>query len=156
MLTFPPSLRGPVEAGFSRRETERFITTQPASGAYFFEIVSDDAPMYFTLNFVFTREQALVFRAWLRQNNFEILTGAQFEIDLSTEGGITTQVAAFTPGGIPQLSSESGKIVNYTAEIMVQRFNEPSLGSEDLILGASELGGSLLLDVIVQNDLPGA
>lgn len=154
MLTFPPSLRGPVEAGYSRRETERFTTSQPASGAYYYEIVSDDAPMYFTLNFVFTRAEAMVFRAWLRQNNFEILTGAQFEIDLSTEDGITTQIAAFTPSGIPQLSSESGRIVSYNAEIMVQKFNEPSLGSEELILGVANSGGSYLLQEIVNNDMP--
>lgn len=154
MLEFPSFIRGPVEAGFSRQETPRFDTSQPASGAYYAEIVSDDAPMYFSVNFVLTREEALYFRAWLRQNNFEILTGAQFEIELSTEDGLTTQIASFTPSGIPQLSSESGRIVNYTGEILVQRFNEPTAGFEDLILGVASLGGSYLLQEIVNNDMP--
>ena len=154
MLEFPSFIRGPVEAGFSRQETPRFDTSQPASGAYYAEIVSDDAPMYFSVNFVLTREEALYFRAWLRQNNFEILTGAKFEITLSTEDGLTTQVASFTPNGIPQLSSESGRIVNYTGEILVQRFNEPTAGFEDLILGVASLGGSYLLQEIVNNDMP--
>ena len=153
MLEFPSFIRGPVEAGFSRQETPRFDTSQPASGAYFSEIVSDDAPMYFSVNFVLTREEALYFRAWLRQNNFEILNGAQFEIELSTEGGLTTQVASFTPSGIPQLSSESGRVVNYTGEIMVQRFNEPSAGFEDLILGVVASGGAYQLQYLINEDL---
>ena len=153
MLEFPSFIRGPVEAGFSRQETPRFDTSQPASGAYFSEIVSDDAPMYFSVNFVLTREEALYFRAWLRQNNFEILNGAQFEIELSTEEGITTQVASFTPSGIPQLSSESGRIVNYTGEILVQRFNEPSAGFEDLILDIGASGGSYQLQYLINEDL---
>lgn len=153
MLEFPSFIRGPVEAGFSRQETPRFDTSQPASGAYYAEIVSDDAPMYFSVNFVLTREEALYFRAWLRQNNFEILTGAQFEIELSTEDGITTQIASFTPSGIPQLSSESGRIVNYTGEILVQRFNEPSTEFDDLILGVGASGGSYQLQYLINEDL---
>jgi len=153
MLEFPSFIRGPVEAGFSRQETPRFDTSQPASGAYFSEIVSDDAPMYFSVNFVLTREEALYFRAWLRRNNFEILTGAQFEIELSTEEGITTQIASFTPSGIPQLSSESGRIVNYTGEILVQKFNEPSAQFDDLILGIGASGGSYQLQYLINEDL---
>jgi hypothetical protein len=154
MLEFPSFIRGPVEAGYSRDETPRFGTSQPASGAYYSEIVSDDAPMFFSVNFVLTRDEAAGFRAWLRLNNYEILTGGQFKILLSTEDGITEQVASFTPNGIPQLSSESGRVVNYSGEILVQRFNEPSLGSEDLVLGALELGGRSLLDTIVNIDMP--
>ena len=149
MLEFPSFIRGPVEAGFSRQETPRFDTSQPASGAYFSEIVSDDAPMYFSVNFVLTREEALYFRAWLRQNNFEILTGAQFEIELSTEDGLTTQIASFTPSGIPQLSSESGRIVYYTGEILVQKFNEPSAQFDDLILGIGASGGAYQLQYLI-------
>ena len=153
MLEFPSFIRGPVEAGFSRQETPRFDTSQPASGAYYAEIVSDDAPMYFSVNFVLTREEALYFRAWLRQNNFEILTGAQFEIELSTEDGLTTQIASFTPSGIPQLSSESGRIVNYTGEILVQKFNEPSAEFDDLILGIGAAGGAYQLQYLINEDL---
>lgn len=153
MLEFPSFIRGPVEPGFSRQETPRFDTSQPASGAYYAEIVSDDAPMYFSVNFVLTREEALYFRAWLRQNNFEILTGAQFEIELSTEDGITTQIASFTPSGIPQLSSESGRIVNYTGEILVQKFNEPSAEFDDLILGIGAAGGAYQLQYLINEDL---
>lgn len=154
MLIFPSFLRGPVEAGYSRRETERFTASQPASGAYYYEIVSDDAPMYFTVNFLFERYQAQAFRAWLRQNNFELLTGGQFEIQLSTEDGITTQIAAFTPTGIPQMTGESGRIISYSGEIMVQRFNEPTLGYEDLVLAAAEMGGNKYLDIAITQEMP--
>ena len=83
MLEFPSFLRGPVQANYSRNDGARFQASQPASGAYFSQIISDDVPSYFDVQFVFERDFASAFRAWLRQNSFEILTGAQFTIPLA-------------------------------------------------------------------------
>jgi hypothetical protein len=156
MLTFPSFLRGPIQASYSREETSRFGISQPASGPYFNQILSDDAPSYFNLSFVFKRSDAMAFAAWLRLNNREILTGAQFEIDLSIEDGVTTQIASFVPDGIPQYTGEVAQFITYSARIMVRKLSVPSEGLEELVIGAAELGGSELLDIIVQNDLPGA
>jgi len=154
MYVYPTFLPKPLQSGYSRDESSRFQISQPSAGAYFSQIVSDDAPSFFNLRFVMPLAQAQVFRAWLRQDNFAILNGAQFEIDLPTEDGVITQVASFLPDGIPQHTGEAGKVLFYDARVMVRKLNEPSLGGEELILGVAALGGSPLLDVIVNVDLP--
>ncbi len=154
MLVYPSTIRAPIRANYSRVETPMFDTTDPASGSYFVQINSDDSPTYFNLSFIFERESAMVFRAWLLRNNKDLLNGAQFEIDLSTESGDTTQVASFTQDGIPQYTGETTNLVYYSAKILVRRFFEPITGNEDLILGVAELGGANLLDVIVNIDMP--
>ena len=154
MYVFPAYLPRPLQASYTTDESARFQISQPGGGAYFSQIVSDDAPTYFNLRWAFPLAQAQVFRAWLRQDNFAILNGAQFEIDLPTEDGIITQTASFLPDGIPQRSGEQGHVLFYDARVMVRKLNEPSLGGEDLILGVAEMGGSPLLDVIVNVDLP--
>lgn len=156
MLIFPSFLRGPIQASYSREETPRFAISQPASGPYFAQILTDDAPTYFNVQFIFKRQYAQAFRAWLRQNEFEILTGSQFEIDLSIEDGVVTQTASFTPDGIPQYTGETAQVVAYSGRIMVRQLYEPSLGSEELLLYIAEAGGSHLLQEIVNIDMPGA
>lgn len=153
MLEFPSFLRGPVQANYSRNDGARFQASQPASGAYFAQIISDDVPSYFDVQFVFERQFAQAFRAWLRQNSFEILTGAQFEIDLSIEDGLSTQVGSFTPDGIPQCTGENANVITYSARIVVPRLYEPSAGFEDLILGVMNGGGSYQLQYLINEDL---
>ena len=55
---------------------------------------------------------------------------------------------------IPQRAGESGKVLFYSAQILVRKVIDPTEGFEDLILGVAEMGGSALLDVIVNVDLP--
>ena len=154
MLEFPSFLRGPVQANYSRNDGARFQASQPASGAYFAQIISDDVPSYFDVQFVFEREFAQAFRAWLRQNSFEILNGAQFTIQLAIEDGVSTQTGSFTPDGIPQYTGENANVITYLARIVVPRLYEPSAGFEDLVFGVASLGGSSLFDIIVNRDIP--
>lgn len=154
MLTFPTFLRGPIQAGYSRARAATYQASQPAAGAYYTQIISEDVPSYFNITFKFKKEYALAFQAWLRLNEFEITNGAQFEIPLSIEDGLVTQTASFTPSGFPQYAGEEAKMITYQAEIVVPRLNIPSLGFEDLIIGVEELGGSHLLQYIVNYDMP--
>lgn len=154
MYVYPSYLPKPLQSAYTSDESSRFITSQPSAGPYFYQIVSDDAPTVFNLRWAIPLNQAQVFRSWLNQNNFDILNGAQFEIDLPTENGIVTQVASFVPGEIPQRAGESGKVLFYSAQILVRKVIDPTEGFEDLILGVAEMGGSALLDVIVNVDLP--
>jgi len=153
MLTFPTFLRGPLQAGYSRTRAATYQTSQPAAGAYYTQIISEDVPDYFNVTLKFERQYALAFQAWLRLNDGEIRNGAQFEIDLSIEDGLVTQIASFTPSGFPQYAGEEAKIITYQAEIVVPRLSIPSLGFEDLIIGVAELGGSNLLQKIVNYDM---
>lgn len=154
--TFPAFLNKPLQSTFSRVEGGRFSATDPASGAYIARIDTDDVACVFNVSFTFGRDEALAFRAWQRIDNYAVLNGAQFNIDIYVEGGFVTQVASFTPDGIPQQTSVNAEFYNYSATIIVQRMVEIGVGSEELIIGAVELGGFDLLDEIVNNELPGA
>lgn len=154
MYSYPSYLRGPLEASLSTDETARFQSSEPASGPYFAQIISDDSPTYYNLTFVFEYQYHLAFRAWLRQDNFAIMSGAQFEMILSTEDGEVMQVCSFTPDGIPQRTKFEGNNIYYQARIIVRKLNEPTLGQEDLILGLLELGNFATLDIIVNVDMP--
>jgi len=153
--TFPtfPGTR-PLQAEYSYEHSTRFMTSQPASGPYYSQILQDDAPTYFNLSFVMTLQYAQAFRAWCRQDNYAVLNGAQFNIGLPIEDGIVTQVASFTPDGIPQVTGEVNKLIYYSARVLVRKLNEPTDGSEDLILFMAENSGSDLLQVIVNEDMP--
>lgn len=154
MYAYPSFLPKPLQSGYSVDEMARFQISQPSAGAYYSQIVSDDAPAYFNLRFVMPLYHAEVFRAWLTQDNYAILTGAQFEIDLPTEHGILTQTASFTPDGIPQKTGESGKLIFYSAKVMVRKVVDPNIGNESLILSIASLGNPALLDTIVNIDMP--
>lgn len=154
--TFPPALNRILQQGFSRQEQSRFSSTQPASGAYFSRLDSDDAAVVYNVSFQFSQDEALAFRAWLRLDNFAVLNGAEFNIDIYGEGGTSTQVASFTPDGVPQVTGSNAEHLIYSCRMIVQRMNEIGVGSEELIVGAVNLGGFALLDEIVNNDLPGA
>lgn len=149
MLTFPTFLRGPLQAGYSRSTAATYQTSQPAAGAYYTQIISEDVPSYFTVSFTFKREFAMAFQAWLRLNDGEIKNGAQFQIPLSIEDGLTTQTGSFTPSGYPQYAGERAGIVSYNAEIVVPRLYIPTAGSEDLVLAVAEMGGNSLLDIAI-------
>jgi hypothetical protein len=119
--TFPAELNKPTQAAFSREESPRFDTSQPASGPYYVRIMQDDSPVFFNVSFLFDQDDALAFRAFVRQDNFALLNGAEFNINIPLESGTVAQVASFTPDGAPQL--DGLRVINapYTCRIMVLR-----------------------------------
>lgn len=112
-----------LDSGFSREMSSRFQISQPASGPYFVQILQDDAPVFFNVQWTLTRQQAFEFMLWLRNDTAAVLNGAQFNAQLWTESGFTNQVCSFTPDGLPQLSSIAGNTMSYAARIMVRRLN---------------------------------
>lgn len=154
--TYPTGLRLPLQSGYSREDSARFQASAPASGTYYTQIISDDAPVYVSLSWAFTAAEALSFRAWLRQDNFAILNGASFTMPVSIEGGLNNQTCYFTPDGLPQMTSETQTKKMYQAKIMIRQLDEFGEGSEDLIIGAIGLGDFGLLDIAINNDYPEA
>ena len=63
----------------------------------FTSINADDAPMSFGLTWRFTRNQIEQFRDWLEADNFAVLNGEQFDINLPTDTGIILQSVSFSP-----------------------------------------------------------
>lgn len=152
--TYPTGLRLPLQSNYSREESARFQASSPASGPYFTQIITDDAPVYVNLSWTFTASEALAFRAWLRQDNFAIMNGASFNMPVSIEGGLQVQTCYFTPDGVPQMTSETQTKKMYQAKVMVRKLDEFGEGSEDLIIGAIALGEFELLDQAINKDYP--
>lgn len=110
------------ESRYSRSEGQRFIASQPSAGPYFVQIVSDDVPVYFDFEIVAKNQaDALAFRSWLISDNFAVLSGATFTMQLWTEYGLTVQTASFADGGTPQLVSTIGNIFIYSCRISLNR-----------------------------------
>ena len=122
--TLPDEIRLRVlDSGFNRDMSSRFITSQPSAGPYFAQIVQDDAPVYFSVQWTLHKQNAFNFMLWLRNDNGAVLNGAQFNAQIWTEAGFVNQVCSFTPDGIPQLTSIRGLTYSYNARIMVRRLN---------------------------------
>lgn len=154
--TLPAILNAQIQQnGYGKRADARFITSQPAAGSYYAQIRSEDVPTYFDLTLQLDANDALVFDVFLRSDNYAVLNGAQFNITLLTEDGMTEQVASFPPDAIPQLVGVNAFTYTYSMRVMVPRLNKPSAGSEDLILFMANNGGASLLQEIVNYDMPG-
>jgi len=155
MIQFPPLLNKKIkQEGYGREDTARFAISEPASGPHYAQLLSDDAPSFFRLQMNLRSHEAQFFRTWLNSNNFAVLAGAQFEIKLMTEDGMTTQIVSFVPDGIPQMTNFAGGRFTYSMRVIVRKVTGPSTGFEDLIIGISNMGGSPLLQRIVNNLLP--
>lgn len=152
MIQFPAALNSKIkQEGYGREDSARFAISEPASGPHYAQLLSDDAPSFFNLRMDLRNHDAQFFRTWLNSNNFAVLTGAEFEIKLMTEDGMTTQVASFLPDGIPQVTNFAGGRFTYSMRVIVRKVTGPSAGFEDLIIGISNMGGSPLLQRIVNN-----
>jgi hypothetical protein len=155
ILQFPPILNKKIKQdGYRREDGSRFAISEPASGPHYAQLLTDDAPSIFTLRMRLNRQYARLFRAWQRSNNYAVLHGQQFQINLMTEDGMLPQVAAFLPDGIPQMTELSGAFFTYSMRIIVRRINEPSEGYEDLVIGMSTMGNTDILQHTVNNEMP--
>jgi hypothetical protein len=117
-----PAVASILESDYSRQEGSRFTSSAPAAGPYYTQIISDDVPTFYPLTIVLKSvADAEAFRDWLNADDYAVLTGALFNVDLWSEFGLLSQEAAFTPDGIPQLTSTVRNIYYYSARIVVSR-----------------------------------
>lgn len=141
-----PAVASILESGYAREEGARFTASAPAAGPYYTQIISDDVAAFHPLTIVIKSvADATAFREWLNADNCAVLTGALFNIDLWSELGLLSQEAAFTPDGIPQLTSTVRNIFYYSARIVVNRPLGPSvlITAEDGDFLSTEAGDNL-------------
>lgn len=125
--TYPSTLRGVLQAAFTRFELPYTDQSDPASGTPFINVVSDDISMVFEVSFVFTAAEMAEFKDWLKQDNESILRGATFSIDLPTENGIAIQEAIFAPDGIPKIDGVTNNTYRLSAKIIARAYEESIL-----------------------------
>lgn len=155
MNQFPSLLNEEItQQGYSREDGARFLVSEPASGPHYAQLLTDDVPSIFSLQMVINSQHAMLFRAWQRSNNYAVLHGEQFLINLRTEDGMLPQVASFVPNGIPQVQNISGDMITYSMEVLVRKLNENSPDFESFYWRINELGDSNLLQTITNDYLP--
>ena len=121
MATFPTEINNMIlQNGYTRDETSRFISSEPASGTPFVQIESDDAVFIFNASVRLDQSQAFAFRSWMNAGNAAVMVGAEFDIVLWGESGFSTYKARFTDNGIPQLTGVNALTFNYSFQIMVR------------------------------------
>jgi hypothetical protein len=119
--TFPDYLIVRAD-GYQWREESRFITSQPAAGSYYSQIVSDDVPVFIEFEIVAqSQPEALAFRSWLISDNFAVLSGAPFNMPIWTEYGLNMEVVSFTPDGLPRLSQAIRGVYIYSARVLLNK-----------------------------------
>lgn len=152
-IDFPEYLNKVQQSSFSRTRSEGFVTSDPASGPAFYVIETEDLPTVYNVEFIFSPDESLTFSAWQRKYK-DVLFGALFNMRVYGEGEDKLQEVRFTQGGTPQLVGVQSLQNVYRAQIECRKVIEDGEGSEDLILGVAENGGSDLLQIIVNNDMP--
>lgn len=155
MNQFPSVLNDQItQQGYNREDGARFMVSEPASGPHYAQLLTDDVPSRFKLQMVLNAHHSRFFRAWQSNNNFAVLHGEQFLINLRTEDGMLQQVASFLPNGIPQVQNISGDMITYSMEVLVRRLNESSPEVDSFYWRIDELGDSGLLQNIINIYLP--
>jgi hypothetical protein len=119
--TFPDYLIVRAD-GYQWREESRFITSQPAAGRYFSQVVSDDVPVFIEFEIVaHSQPEAQAFRSWLIADDFAVLSGAPFNMPIWTEYGLNIEVVSFAPDGLPRLSQSIRGVYIYSARVLLNR-----------------------------------
>lgn len=154
MNQFPSVLNDQItQQGYNREDGARFMVSEPASGPHYAQLLTDDVPSRFKLQLILNGQHAALFRAWQRSNNYSVLHGEQFIINLRTEDGMLPQVACFLPNGIPQLDQIVGNTFTYRMEVLVRRLNETLTEYESFYWRLNELGSPELLQTIVNEQI---
>lgn len=140
-INWPTGLRPSIKASKSRDEVVGFRESPVTSGPSFIEPFSEDTPVFYNVEFIFTKNEARAFQSWLRVNRMK--TNApffNFPI-LIEDPNVDTQEARFTLDGYPQLRSETNAIFTYSARILIRKIVSEDEAHDDFILQLSELTG---------------
>jgi hypothetical protein len=130
---YPLSLRTIVRASKSRTQPAAFRMAEPRRGYGYAQATGTDTPVFWDLQFRFTRHEAVRFKLW-----FETLLNRgleEFTLPIRTEFGLLTHTCRFLPDRLLD-TSEEGETFTYSATIMTRAELIPSeyLDAADLIL----------------------
>ena len=148
---YPDSLRLPLMNDYSKQDASGFSINGLTAGDYAARIDTDDIYTVYNLSFVFKPEQAAIFRAWLAQDEFNMLKGAAFNIPLQTEYGVIIQVVRFTENGKPQLTGKVRGLLTYSAQVIARTQMDNVDGLDDAVFGP-QVFSTLLYPVFVPSE----
>ncbi len=154
-VQYPDRLPLPQRTSQNMTQDTGFRTTQPAIGPAIFTPITTDLKATWSLTWIFTLQQAQVFKSWLRSPTYCDSGRNWFEmaIDLGDSQGPQVQTLHFT--GMPVQTSKDGITVTWTATVICNGLNDDTADYDDWIVEAPT-GYENWLDPLVTVILPEA
>lgn len=154
-VSYPSWLPLPQRASQNMTQDTAWQTTQPAIGPAIFTPLTTDLKSTWTLQWIFTLEQAERFKSWLRSPTYCDLGRSWFEmsIDLGDQQGPQVQQLHFTE--MPVQTSKDGGTVTWTATVICNGMQDQTETYDDWIVDAQPSYG-YWLDYLVTELLPDA
>lgn len=151
---YPLHIRTILSASKSRSQPATFRIAEPRRGYGYVQEIGTDVPVFWDVEFRFTRPEAVVFDVWFRVN---LRRGVEpFTLSLDTEYGAVEHECRFMPDGLLPLRQEAN-VFSYSASIMARKRVVPQEFDDaaSLIVGLPDWSGwASLLDIAVSRNLP--
>lgn len=136
-VAYPFALNTILQAGKARSQPAAFRMAEPRRGYAYVQAVGTDTPVFWNVQFRFSRADAVRFMLW-----FVTVTerGLQeFTLPIKTEFGLVDHTCRFLDANLLD-TSESGESITYTAQIMARAQVIPAayLDAAELIIGLAD------------------
>ena len=114
---YPLDLRTVLQASKSRTQPASFRVSEPRRGFAYVQATGTDAPVFWDVEFKFTRPEAIRFQLWFKT---VISSGLlEFTLPIRTEFGLIEHTCRFLPDGLLDCR-EDGQSFSYSAKIMAR------------------------------------
>lgn len=154
--SFPLSLRTIVRASKSRSQPAAFRMSEPRRGYAYVQATGTDTPVFWKVEFRFTRSEAVRFKLWFEVS---LQRGVNdFTLPIRTEFDLIEHTCRFLPDSLLDLREE-GETFAYSATIMARAQVIPSgyTDAADLIVGLPDWDQwPGLLDQAMTAEMPAA
>lgn len=133
-VAFPFALRTILRASKSRSQPAAFSMAEPRRGPAYVEASGTDTPVFWDVQFRFTKADAVRFQLWFV---VQLARGVnEFTMPIRTEFGLVTHTCRFLPDSLLDVQ-EDGECFNYSAKITARAQVIPSgyTDAADLIVG---------------------
>lgn len=155
-VAFPLSLRTIIRSAKSRTQPAAFRMAEPRRGYGYAQASGTDTPVFWDVEFRFTRQEAFIFQLWFVG---QLERGVnEFTLPIRTEFGTQTHTCRFLPDGLMD-AREDGETFGYRATIMARAQVIPAgyLEAADLIIGLPDWEAwAGLLDQAITEAMPEA
>lgn len=151
---YPLDLRTVLSASKSRTQPASFRMNEPRRGYGYAQAIGTDTPVFWDVEFRFSRPDAVRFMLWfITVINRGLL---EFTMPIRTEFGDIEHVCRFLPDGLGDCM-EDGQSVTYTAQIMARSQIVPQGYSDaaHLIVALSDWNEwAEMLDIGLNREIP--
>lgn len=154
-VSYPEFLPLPQRPSQNMTQDTAWQTTQPAVGPVIFTPFTTDLKATWTLQWIFTLQQAERFKSWLRSPTYcdRGRNWFQMPIDLGDTQGVQLQTLHFI--NMPVQTSKNGGTVTWTATVICNGIEDITEDYDDWIVEAQP-GYGYWLDYLITEVMPRA